>query len=68
MTDFTIDQQIAAVRREVGMRERVYPRFIAKGTLTEAEAERQIATMKAVQATLERLRDEQQAKKEPGLF
>lgn len=32
------------------------------------DIDRQVETMEAVQATLERVRDEQQAKAAPGLF
>jgi len=29
----TLDQQIASVRREIGMRERVYPAFVRSGKI-----------------------------------
>lgn len=64
----TIERQIACVRREIGMRRKVYPGWVQRGKMTQDEAERQIATMEAVQATLERVRDEHQAKVAPGLF
>ena len=63
-----IDQQIAEVQREIGMRMRVYPRWIEANTMTHQKAERQIAAMLAVQTTLEQLRDERVAKVAPGLF
>lgn len=64
----TIERQIAAVRHEISMRNRVYPRWVAAGKMTQAKADEGIATMQAVQKTLEQLRDEQQAKTNPGLF
>lgn len=44
--------QIAEVEREIGQRERVYPRLVAAGKMTPAAAERQIAVMRAVLQTL----------------
>ena len=65
---YTIDEQIAEVRREIGMRMHVYPRFIADGKLTKAHADERIAMLEAVRKTLETVRDERQAKVAPGLF
>jgi hypothetical protein len=62
-----INMQIACVRREIGMRKKVYPRWIQSGRMTPEESERQILTMEAVLATLERVRDEQMAKTAPEL-
>lgn len=59
-----LDRQIAAVRREVGMRKRVYPSFIQKGKMSAEEADRQIEAMEAVQRTLEGLK----AQRVPELF
>lgn len=64
----TIERQIAAVRKEISMRNRVFPRWVQAGRMTQQQADDGIAAMQAVQATLERLRDEQQAKVAPGLF
>jgi hypothetical protein len=51
----TLLEQIREVQREIGQRERVYPRMIANGQLTRKRADRQIAVMKAALATLEKL-------------
>lgn len=51
----TLADQIAAVKREIALRERVYPRWVADRRLTQDKADREIAAMKAVLATLERL-------------
>jgi hypothetical protein len=61
----TIERQIAAVRKEIGMRHRVFPRWVSAGKMTQQQADDGIAAM---QATLETVRDEQQAKVAPGLF
>lgn len=46
------------------MRENVYPKWIAKGSLRQDEADKELNTMRAVLATLERLHREQN----PTLF
>lgn len=56
---FTDDQapiplaaQIECVEREIKLRERVYPRWIVGARITQDKADREIATMRAVLATL----------------
>jgi hypothetical protein len=61
---YTIDEQIAEVRRELGMRHQVFPRFVDSKRITQAQADERIALLEAVQETLERVRDEQR----PQLF
>lgn len=63
-----IDKQIAEVKREIGMRKHVYPRFIQQGNLAADVAAERIETLQAVLSTLETVRNDAQAKKEPGLF
>lgn len=64
MTTPTIDEQILCVKREIRQRGHVYPRLVSVGKMKQADAEREIETMGAVLATLQRVRDEQR----PGLF
>lgn len=47
--------QITCVKREIAMRQRVYPRWTGAGRMTEANADLEIARMKAVLETLEAL-------------
>lgn len=64
MSDIDIDAQIACVKREINMRKNVYPRWIGQERMTQETADRELNTMRAVLATLERA-----AKAErPGLF
>jgi hypothetical protein len=56
----TLDEQIACVRREVGVRERVYPGWIEKGRIKSETAERELAAMRAALRTLEQIRAMQQ--------
>ena len=54
----SLDQQIACVRREIGMRERVYPKFIQSHRMGQDQADYEMRAMKAVLATLEKLAGE----------
>jgi hypothetical protein len=45
---FTIAEMIREVEREISLRRRVYPRWVAQGRLTQAAADKQIAIMEAV--------------------
>lgn len=45
--------QIACVKREIAMRRKVYPRWVADGRMTQAKADRETAIMEAVLTTLE---------------
>jgi hypothetical protein len=51
---FTAAEKLACARREIAMRRRVYPGWIAGGRMTQAEADRQIAIMVAIAADYER--------------
>lgn len=56
MIDGDLELEIAAVRREIGQRERVYPRLIADGRMTDAKAEHEIRMMRQILARLEALK------------
>lgn len=60
----SIDDQIACIKRELRMRQSVYPRWIGAGRMKQQDAERELRAMQAVLTTLERVRTEQR----PGLF
>lgn len=51
----TIEEQVKCVRREIGMRERVYPRRVESGKMRPEVATYETEAMKAVLATLERI-------------
>lgn len=53
----TLEEQIAEVERELGMRRRVYPRFVEAGKMSRQKADRQVADLEAVLLTLRRLHD-----------
>ena len=48
----TDGDMLAEVERELKMRENVYPRFVARGTLSQQKADRQIERMEAVRDLL----------------
>lgn len=48
----SIEQQIACVKREIGMRERVYPRWVENKKMSQEKADAEISTMKDVLETL----------------
>lgn len=64
MSTVALADQIACVRREIAMRQRVFPRWVHAGKMTQADSDREITTMIAVLATLQ----EVQRQREPGLF
>lgn len=53
----SLDDQVAAVEREIKQREYVYPRRVAAGSMTQAFATLQIAHMRAALKTVAAERD-----------
>jgi hypothetical protein len=53
----SLDEQIVCVEREIGMRERLYPRWVDSGKMKLDMAEREIGRMKAVLESLHRLKE-----------
>jgi len=43
-----LNDLLGCCSRELALRERVYPKFVAKGTMSEAKAEKEIALMRSV--------------------
>lgn len=54
----TLEEQIASVEREIGMRERVYVRWVADKKLTQKKADHELAAMRAVLETLRKVHAE----------
>lgn len=53
MATIPLDEQIACVKREIAMRERVYPKWVASKRMTQAKADSELAAMRAVLRTVE---------------
>jgi hypothetical protein len=51
----SLSEQVSCLQRELRLRRRNYPRWVADGRMTAAESAKQIAHMEAALATLERL-------------
>lgn len=56
----SLDQQIASVRRELAMRQRVYPKWVKDGRMKQDAADKEMAAMQAVHDTLTAVQIEQQ--------
>lgn len=52
----SLDHQLAELDRELAMRRRLYPGWVARGTLKQATADRQIAVMEAARETVRQAR------------
>ena len=50
--DITLDQMVKCVEREIGMRERVYPRWVEQKKMLQATAGLELARMRAVRDVL----------------
>lgn len=48
LSDVTMADEIACVRRELAMRERAYPKWVSGGRMKQAEADRELRRMRAV--------------------
>lgn len=47
---YSDDQKRSCLEREIKMRRRVYPRWVADGRMTQAKADEEIAVMEAILA------------------
>lgn len=68
MTEITIEQQIAAVRRELAMRQRNYPKWVEAGRMKQAEMDHQLAAMQAVHDTLMAVKETAENARAPMLW
>lgn len=56
----TIEDQIKAVEREIGMRRRVYPNWVASKRMSQEKADKEIKNMEAVLETLKEVQKQGQ--------
>lgn len=56
----SIDDQIKEVKRELGMRRSVYPRWVSDRRLSQTEADIRTGRLEAVLATLEKVKADNQ--------
>lgn len=57
MTEFSLDQQIASLKREIAMRKNVYPKWVTLGKMRAGESDHEIGAMTAALHTLLNLKD-----------
>ncbi len=62
----TIDEQIAEVKCEIAMRNKVYPKWIESGSLSKQKADFQILAMEAVLISMQSIAKEKAP--QAGLF
>jgi ATP-dependent Lon protease len=55
--EVTLDDQLKCVRRELALRQRVYPKHVFAGKMKQEAADYELAAMQAVHDTLKKLRD-----------
>jgi hypothetical protein len=66
MSVFGLSDQIKCVQREIRLREFVYPKWVSMKKVSQAKADLEIALMKSVLETLQKLERVQQAAKAAG--
>jgi hypothetical protein len=66
--EFSLEDQLKCVGREIGQRLKVYQRLVDRGQMSRAFAQREIDTMRAVYATLKSLRLPAPAQPQQTLF
>jgi hypothetical protein len=62
----TIDEQINEVKREIAMRNKVYPKWIEAGSMKKSKADFQVLVMEAVLISLQAIAKEKAP--QAGLF
>lgn len=55
--DYSIDEQVAEVERELHLREELYPKWVLARKMTQSRADRQIGLMRAVLVNMKRLKE-----------
>jgi hypothetical protein len=68
MSDLPLTEQLACARRELALRMKVYPRWVAHEQMTERAAKREILAMTAIVHTLEALVEAEASHQQPRLF
>ena len=67
-SEFSIQAQVACARRELSYRRYVYPKRIAAGKMSPADADKEVACMEAILVTLTGLLIEEKKTNNPDLF
>ena len=54
--EITLDQMVKCVEREIGMREKHYPRWVEQKKLLQATADQELARMRAIMDLLKSIK------------
>ena len=57
--EVSLEEKIAALKREIELRERVYGRYVAEGKMKQSKAHREIEIMQAILADYQRTEGQQ---------
>lgn len=57
MANIPLPDQIDCVKREISMRERVYPKWVQARRLSQEQMDRELGRMRAVLDTLQRIKE-----------
>jgi hypothetical protein len=66
MAEPSIIDLVECAKRELALRQRVYPKWVASGRLDARKADHEIECMKAIVSRLEKIRDDETG--QPTLF
>ena len=61
----SLEDQLKEARRELALRRTAYPKFIARGTMTQGQADYHLTVQAAIVETLQRLAE---GEAQPSLF
>ena len=65
---FTVDDKIRGLKRELALRHQVYPGRVRRGSMTQEEADYEIALTEAMLQDYYRVKDRLHRKRNPSLF
>jgi hypothetical protein len=68
MPDISLAEQLRCARRELDLRIRCYPKWVAHEQMTERAAKREILAMTAIVRTLEKLAEAAARRQQPELW
>jgi hypothetical protein len=66
--DISLTEQLRCAKRELALRNNVYPRWVAADQMTAHAAKRELAGMTAIVQTLERLCTADAQRQQPALW
>lgn len=65
MADYTAREKLRAIRRELAMRNKVYPKWVSAGRMKQSTADYELAVLQAIHNDYQMLADKEAAPDEP---